>query len=76
MIITVGDASPRQAQGHIRDSCIKWKHFPSDVSDVADHTGTVRRRIERVGMNLKPGFHIIVTVIVSTYRRHVADVSQ
>ena len=42
MIVTVGDTSPRQARGHIGDSCVKWKHFLSDVSDVADQTGTVR----------------------------------
>ena len=39
MIVTVGDTSPRQARGHIRDSCVKWKHF---MNDVADQTGTVR----------------------------------
>ena len=51
MIVTVGDASPRQARGHIGDSFVKWKHFLSDVSDVADQTGTVRGRIERVEMS-------------------------
>ena len=75
MIVTVGDASLRQAQGHIGDSCIKWKHFLSDVSDVADKTGTVRRRIEIVEMSLKPGFHMIVTVIVSICRRLIGDTS-
>ena len=54
MIVTVGDASPRQARGRIGDICVKWKHFLSDVSDVVDQTGTVRGRIERVGMSLKP----------------------
>ena len=41
MIIPVGDASVRQALGHIGDSCAKWKHFLSDVSDVTDQTETV-----------------------------------
>ena len=62
MIVTAGDASPRQARGHIGDGCVKWKHFLNDVADVADQTGTVRGRIERVEMSLKPGFHMIVTV--------------
>ena len=43
MIATVGDASRRQAQGHIRDSCVKWRHFLS----VADQTGIVRGCIQR-----------------------------
>ena len=59
MIVTVGDASLRQALGYIGDDCVKWKHF---LNDVADQTGTVRVRIERVEMSLKPGFHMIVTV--------------
>ena len=37
--------------GAHRDSSVKWKHFRSDVSDVGDHTGTVRGRIERVVMS-------------------------
>ena len=65
MIVAVGNASLRQAQGHIGDSSVKWKHFLSDVSDVADQTGTVQGRIKRVEMNLKSGFHMIVRVIVS-----------
>ena len=44
MIVTVGDASLRQARGDIGDSCVKWKHFLSDVS-VTDQTGTIRGRI-------------------------------
>ena len=68
MIVTVGDASLRQARGHIRDSCVRWKHFLSDVSDVADQTGTVRGRIEGAEMSLKPGFHMVVTVIFSICR--------
>ena len=75
MIVTVGDASPRQARGHIGDSCVKWKHFLNDVTDVADQTGTKRGRIERVEMNLKSGFHMIVTVIVSICRRLIGDKS-
>ena len=75
MIVAVGDTSPRQAPGHIGDSCVKWKHFLSDVSDVADQTGTVRARIERVEMSLKPDFHMIVTVIVSICRRLIRDTS-
>ena len=51
MIATVGDASPRQARGHIGDDFFKWKHFLNDVADVADQTGTVRGRIERVEMS-------------------------
>ena len=62
MIVTVGDASPRQARGHIGDCCIEWKHFLTDVSDVTDQTRTVQGRIEKVEMSLKPGFHMIVTV--------------
>ena len=38
MIVSVGDASPRQAQGHTGDSCVKWKHSLSDVS-----TSPIRR---------------------------------
>ena len=75
MIVTVGDASPRQARGHIGDSCAKWKHFLNDVADVADQTGTVRGRIERVEMSLKPGFHVIIAVIVSICCRLIGDTS-
>ena len=75
MIVTVGDASPRQARGHIGDGCVKWEHFLNDVADVADQTGTVRGRIERVEMRLKRGFHIIITVIVSICRRLIGDTS-
>ena len=73
MIVTVGDASPRQARGHIGDGCIKWEHFLNYVANVADQTGTVRGRIERVEMSLKRGFHMVITVIVSICRRSVAD---
>ena len=66
MIVTVGDASLRLARGHIGDSCVKWKHF---LNNVADQTGTVRGRIERVEMSLGPGFHMIISVIVSICRR-------
>ena len=65
----------RQARGHIVDSCVKRKHFLSDVSDVADQTGTVQGRIERAEMSLKPGFQMIVTVIVSICRRLIGDTS-
>ena len=75
MIVTVGDASPRQARGHIGDSCVKWKHFLSDVSDVADQTATVRGRIKKVEMSLKRGFHVIIKVIVSICRRLIGDTS-
>ena len=56
MIVTVGDASSRQARGHIGDGCVKWEHFLNDVADVPDQTGTVRGRIERVEMRLKVWF--------------------
>ena len=72
MIVTVGDASPRPPRGHIGDSCVKWKHF---LNDVADQMGTVRGRIKRVEMSLKPCFHMIVTVIVSICRRPIGDTS-
>ena len=72
MIVTVSDASPRQARGHIGDGCVKWEHF---LNDVADQTGTVRGHIERVEMSLKPGFHMIITVIVSICRRLFGDTS-
>ena len=75
MIVTVGDASPRQAHGRIGDSCVKWKHSLSDVSDVADQTGTVRGRIERAEMSLKPGFHMIVALIVSICRQLIGNTS-
>ena len=75
MIVTVGDALPRQAQGHIGDSCVKRKNFLSDVSDVVDQTGTVWGCIERVEMTLKPVFHMIVTVIVSICDRLIGDTS-
>ena len=75
MIVTVGDASPRQARGHIGDGCVKWEHFLNDGADVADQTGTVRGRIERVEMSLKRGFHMIITVIVSICRRLIGDTS-
>ena len=78
MIVTVGDASPRQARGHIGDGCVKWEHFLNDVADVADQTGTVRGRIERVEMVWFP--HMIATSdrfhMSPTDRGHVADVSQ
>ena len=67
MVVTVGETSG--------DSCVKWKHFLSDVSDVADQTGTVRGHIERVEMNLKPGFYTIVTVIISIYRSLIGETS-
>ena len=75
MIATVGDASPRQARGHIGDDFFKWKHFLNDVADVADQTGTVRGRIERVEMSLKPGFHMVIAVNVSICRRLIGDTS-
>ena len=75
MIVTVGDASLRQARGHIGDGCVKWEHLLNDVADVADQTGTVRGRIERVEMSLKRGFHMIITVIVSICRRLIGDTS-
>ena len=79
MIATVGDASPRQARGHIGDDFVKWKHFLNDVADIADQTGTVRGRIERVEMSLKPGFHMIATSdrfhMSPTDRGHVAEAS-
>ena len=68
MVVTVGNASPRQARGHIGDHFVKWKHF---LNDVADQTGTVRGRIERVEM----GFNMIIAVIVSIYRRLIGDTS-
>ena len=75
MIVTVGDASPRQARGHIGDGCVKWKHLLNDVTDVVDQKGTVRGRIKTVEMSLKPGFHMIVTVIVSICHRLIGDTS-
>ena len=72
MIVTVGDASPRQARGHIGDGCVKWEHF---LNDVADQTGMVRGRIEKVEMSLKRGFHMIIAVIVSICRRLIGDTS-
>ena len=75
MIVTVGDASPRQARGHIGESCVKWEHFLNDVADVADQTGTVRERIERVEMSSKRGFHMIMSVIVSICRQLIGDMS-
>ena len=45
------------------------------VVAVADQTGTVRGRIERVEMSLKRGFHMIITVIVSICRRLIGDTS-
>ena len=72
MIVTVGDASPRQTQEHIGDSCVRWKHF---LNDVADQTGTVRGKIERAEMSLEPGFHMIISVIVSICRRLIGDTS-
>ena len=75
MIVTVGDASPRQARGLIGDGCVIWEHFLNDVADVADQTGTVRGRIERVEMSLRCGFHVIIKVIVSICRRLIGDTS-
>ena len=72
MIVTVGDASPRQARGHIGDGCVKWEHF---LNDVADQTGMVRGRIEKVEMSLNRGFHMIIAVIVSICRRLIGDTS-
>ena len=50
MIVTVGDASPRQARGHMGDGCVKWEHF---LNDVADQTETVRGRSKRFDSFLK-----------------------
>ena len=75
MIVTVGDASPRHARGHIGVICVQWKHFLNDVADVADQTGTVRGSIERVEMSLEPGFHMIISVMVSICRRLIGDTS-
>ena len=75
MMATVGDASPRQARGHIGDGFVKWKHFLNNVADVADQTGTVRGRIEKVEMSSKLCFHMIITVIVSICRRLIGDTS-
>ena len=75
MIITVGNASPRHARGHIGEICVQWKHFLNEVADVAHQTGTVRGRIERVEMNLEPGFHMIISVMVPIYRRLIGDTS-
>ena len=75
MIATVGDASPRQARGHIGDGFVKWKHFLNNVADVADQTGMVRGRIERAEMSSKLCFHMIITVIVSICRRLIGDTS-
>ena len=72
MIVTFGDASPRQVRGHIGYSCVKWEHT---LNDVADQTGTVRGRVERVEMSLKRGFHMIITVIVSICRRLIGETS-
>ena len=72
MIVTVGDALLRHARDQIGDICVKWKYF---LNDVADQTGTVPGRIERVEMSLEPGFHMIVTVIVSICRRLIGDTS-
>ena len=59
----------------VRDGCVKWEHFLNDVAEVADQTGTVQGRIERVEMSLKRGFHMIITVIVSICRRLIGDTS-
>ena len=64
-----------QAREHIGDSCVKWKHFLSNVSDVADQTATVLGRIKKVERSLKRGFHMIITVIVSICRRLIGDTS-
>ena len=72
MMVAVGDASARQARGHIGDGCVKWENF---LNDVADQTGTVRGRIERVEMSLKRGFHMIIAVIISICRRLIGDTS-
>ena len=49
-----------QAQGRHGDASgtvpLNGNTFLSDVSDVADQTGTVRGRIERVEMSSKTGF--------------------
>ena len=57
IIVTVGELSPRQPQGHIRDSSVKKKRSLSNVSNIADQTRTLGARIERAEMSLKPGFH-------------------
>ena len=51
MIVTVSNASPRQAQRHIGDSSTKWKHFLSDVYDITSKTGIIRGHTERVEMS-------------------------
>ena len=39
--------------GHIENSSFKWKHFLSDVFDVADQTGTVSHQENVNGRELK-----------------------
>ena len=41
----------------------------------ANQTATVRGRIERVEMNLEPGFHMIISVINSICRLLIGDTS-
>ena len=49
----------------------------AEIQGVSEKKGIIRGCIERVEMSLKPGFHMIVTVIVSIRdRRYVADSSQ
>ena len=72
MIVTVGDASPRQARGHIGDGCVKWEHL---LNDIADQTGMVRGRFDKVEISSKRGFHMIITVIVSICWRLIGDMS-
>ena len=49
--------------------------FLGDVSGVANQMGRIRGRIERDAMSLKPGFHRIVTVIVSICDQIIGDTS-
>ena len=64
-----------QARVHFGDGYDKSKHFLSDFYDIADQTGTVRERIERVEISLKRDFLMMMTVIVSMRRRLIGDVS-
>ena len=67
MIVTVGDASPRQARGHIGDVWVKWEHF---LNDVADQTATVRGRIKKVEMSFFFQMHYLLqgmAVILQIY---------
>ena len=61
----------RQAQTHVGDGCVKWQHFLFDVYNLSDGDSTGTQE-----MSLKPGFHLVATLMVSICRRLIGYTPQ